>query len=333
MRSRFTLFAACVLALALPSTASAAFTVGISENQPSMFGDPLFTQVGFKQARVIVGYDVALDPNGAEAVRLTQYLAAAKSQGVEVLVSLQHSRGDTSRCDQKKYIGKGLCKLPSQKAYETALKAFFRVFPTVKVISPWNEANHFTQPTSRSPASAAKFTNTVAKLCKSCKIVVADILDQADDPAAKNPKFTKTQKYIKDFRKALKVPRTICGLHNYSDVNRFRDTGTKKIIKALGCKEIWLTESGGIYKFAGFGTNARRQQKATRYMFKLARRFKRIKRVYVYTWFGRTTPRFDAGLVAHGRPRLAYREVKKHLPKPRPAPPPEGDYGDPLAGP
>ena len=52
-------------------------------------------------------------------------------------------------------------------------------------------------------------------------------------------------------------------------------------------------------------------------MFKLARRFKRIKRVYVYTWFGRTTPRFDAGLVAHGRPRLAYREVKKHLPKPR----------------
>ena len=51
-------------------------------------------------------------------------------------------------------------------------------------------------------------------------------------------------------------------------------------------------------------------------MFKLARRIKRIKRVYVYTWFGGARPRFDAGLVAHGRPRLAYREVKKHLPKP-----------------
>ena len=83
MRSRFTLLAACVLALALPSTASAAFTVGISENQPSMFGDPLFQQVGFKQARVIVGYDVALDPNWAEAVRLTQYLASAQGQGIE----------------------------------------------------------------------------------------------------------------------------------------------------------------------------------------------------------------------------------------------------------
>ena len=241
MRSRFTLLAACVLALALPSTASAAFTVGISENQPSMFGDPLFQQVGFKQARVIVGYDVALDPNGPEAVRLTQYLASAQSQGIEVLVSLQHTRGDTSKCDQKKNIGKGLCKLPSQKQYETALKAFFALFPTVKVISPWNEANHFTQPTSRSPASAAKFTNTVAKLCTDCKIVVADILDQADDPKAKNPKFTKTAKYIKDFRKALKVPRTICGIHNYSDVNRFRSTGTKALMSALGCKEYWLT--------------------------------------------------------------------------------------------
>src|SRR3954463_4562688 len=214
MLSRLPLLVACVLALALPSTASAAFTVGISENQPSMFGDPLFQPVGFKQARVIVGYDVALDPNGAEAVRLTQYLASAKAQGVEVLVSLQHSRGDTSKCDQKKNVGKGICKLPSQKAYESAVKKLFEVFPEIKVISPWNEANHFTQPTSRSPASAAKFTNTVAKLCPTCKIVVADILDQADNPAAKNPTFKATAKYIASFRKSLKVKRGICGIHN-----------------------------------------------------------------------------------------------------------------------
>jgi hypothetical protein len=322
MRSRFTILAACVLALALPSTASAAFTVGISENQPAMFGDPLFQQVGFKQARVIVGYDVALDPNGAEAVRLTQYLASAQSQGIEVLVSLQHTRGDTSKCDQKRYIGKGLCKLPSQKQYETALKAFFQHFPTVKVISPWNEANHFTQPTSRSPASAAKFTNTVAKLCKDCKIVVADILDQADDPAAKNPKFTETQKYIKDFRKALKVPRTICGIHNYSDVNRFRSTGTKALMSALGCKEYWLTETGGLYDFGSFWSKSTYkgcskasscQLKATKYMFTQAKANKKIKRLYVYTWFGDVTPRFDAGLVANGVARPALAEIKKYV--------------------
>jgi hypothetical protein len=48
-------------------------------------------------------------------------------------------------------------------------------------------------------------------------------------------------------------------------------------------------------------------------MFKLAKRNKRIRRVYVYTWFGAVTPRFDAGLVANGRARPAYREVKKRL--------------------
>jgi hypothetical protein len=321
MRSRLTILAACVLALALPATASAAFTVGISENQPSMFGDPLFQQVGFKQARVIVGYDVALNPNDAEAVRLKQYLTSAQEQGVEVLVSLQHTRGDTSRCGQKKNFKKAICKLPSQKAYESAVKKLFAAFPEIKVISPWNEANHFTQPTSRSPTSAAKFTNTVAKLCTDCKIVVADILDQADDPAAKNPKFTDTQKYIKAFRKALKVPRTICGIHNYSDVNRFRSTGTTALMKSLGCKEYWLTETGGLYDFGSFWSKktfkgcskaSSCQLKATKYMFSQAKANKKIKRLYVYTWFGGVTPRFDAGLVEDGTPRPALTEIKKY---------------------
>ena len=322
MRSLRTILAVCTLLLALPASASAAFTVGISENEPSMFSDPLFGEVGFKQARVIASYDVALHPGNFEYVRIADYLAAANAAGVEPLVSFQHQRGDSSRCNQKKYIGKGICKLPSQAAYEKAMKAFFAAFPSAKVISPWNEANHFTQPTSRSPASAAKFTNTVAKLCKDCKIVVADILDQADDPKAKNPKFTETAKWISKFRKALKVKRGICGIHNYSDVNRFRSTGTAAIIKALGCKEYWLTETGGLYKFGSFWTKktykgcksaSSCQVKATKYMFSLAKKNKKIKRLYVYTWFGAVTPRFDAGLVADGKPRSALAEIRKYV--------------------
>ena len=48
-------------------------------------------------------------------------------------------------------------------------------------------------------------------------------------------------------------------------------------------------------------------------MFKVARRYRRIKRLYVYTWFGGVTSRFDAGLVANGKPRKAYAEVRKHV--------------------
>ena len=142
---------------------------------------------------------------------------------------------------------------------------------------------------------------------------MADILDQADSLRVKRTTYRSTTRYIQRFKKALKAPRTICGLHNYSDTNRFRDRGTKAIIKALKCKEIWLTETGGIYKFASFKASQKRQLKATKYMFKLANRNKRIKRLYIYTWFGKVTPRFDAGLVANGKPRSAYNEVKKRL--------------------
>ena len=150
------------------------------------------------------------------------------------------------------------------------------------------------------------------------------MLDQADNPAARRPKYRESIAYIRKFRRALKVPRKICGIHNYSDVNRFRDTGTKAIMRALGCRQYWLTETGGLFKFGSFWTKRTRkgctnaagcQLKATKYMFKLARRNRKIKRLYVYTYFGKVTPRFDAGLVDNttGKARKAYREVKKRI--------------------
>ena len=117
---------------------------------------------------------------------------------------------------------------------------------------PWNEINHFTQPTFKKPKAAARFTKIARRACKGCTVLAADILDQADNTKAKRPTFRSATRYIKRFRKFYKGPRKICGIHNYSDTNRFRSTGTKAIVKALGCKQIWLTETGGIFKFTGF---------------------------------------------------------------------------------
>jgi len=202
------------------------------------------------------------------------------------------------------------------------MKRFLAAFPTVRTISPWNEINHFSQGTSRDPRAAARFTDKVRQLCPGCTIVAADVLDQADDPSAAHPTFRQTSSYIKRFRHFLKTPRTICGIHNYSDVNRFRSTGTKAVMKALGCKQYWFTETGGLYRFGSFwskktkkgcSTNASCQLKATKYMFSLANANRKVTRLYIYTWFGGITPRFDAGLVAAGKPRPAYREVEKRL--------------------
>ena len=167
-------------------------------------------------------------------------------------MTFEHARGDATICNKRKNRKKSQCKLPTAKQYEAALRKFKALFPAVTNVVAWNEINHFTQPTYKNPKAAAKFTTIARKVFKGGTVVTADILDQADNVRAKRPTFRSTTRYIKAFRKAYKGPRSICGVHNYSDTNRFRQTGTKAIIKALGCKQIWLTEAGGLYKFVGY---------------------------------------------------------------------------------
>ena len=312
MRYFLGLLVASACLLALPGAADSAVKVGIAENQPGLFGDPLFRALKVKHTRLVVSYDV-VSRGEDELQRVTEYINAAQSAGVTPLVTFEHSRGAADVCADRANTGMRQCRLPSAVEYEQNVRLFLARFPYVKTISPFNEINHFTQPTYRSPRAAARFTDIVRRNCRTCKLVVADILDQADRAAAKRPKYRSTLRYIKTFRRALKTKRGICGIHNYSDVNRFRDTGTRAIIKALGCKEIWLTETGGLFAFDAFKPSESRQLKATKYMFKLAKRNRRIKRLYIYSWFGNTTPRFDAGLVANGRARRSYVEVFKRV--------------------
>ncbi len=312
MRSRLLPLALALFSLLLvPSAAQAKLTVGISENQPSLFSQPLFQQLDAKHVRVVASWNVMTSKDD-ELPRLTQYLQAAQSQGIQPLVTFEHARGDAGICKRRANRRKSQCVLPSARAYERNFKLFRAAFPSVKTFAPFNEVNHFTQPTWRNPRAAARFSDIARRNCKGCKIVVADILDAADSTRSKRPTFRNTVRYVKAFRRALKSPRTICGVHNYSDVNRFRDTGTKAIIKALGCREIWLTETGGVYKFGSFKASQSRQLRATKYMFKIARKNRRIKRLYVYTYFGAVND-FDSGLVANGKPRRAYKEVKKRI--------------------
>jgi hypothetical protein len=316
MRSRLLLLAlsASVL-LAVPAGAQAAVTVGMAENNPQMFSDPLFTKLGVKQARVVVSWNAISRKGDDEIDRVTSYLYAAQAARVTPLVTFEHARGDATICNRRKNRKKAQCKLPTGKQYEKALRAFKKRFPFVKTVVAWNEINHFTQPTYKNPKAAARFSMIARKVFKGGTVVAADILDQADNTRAKHPTFRSATRYVKKFRHYYKGPRKVCGVHNYSDINRFRSTGTKAVIKALGCKQIWLTEAGGIYKFTGFKASQKRQLKATKYMFKLARQNKKIKRLYVYTWFGGVTTRFDAGLVAKGKARKAYAEVRKHVKK------------------
>ena len=335
-----------LVAMLAAQPASAAPVIGISEASPPVFSDPHFRALNVPTTRLLVAYDtVAAARRGDDELRdrVEPYLANAAASGVTPLVAFQHSRGD--RCWKRP--SPSTCHLPSVRRYRLALRAFLERFPSVRVISPWTEINHPAQPTYRHPRRAARYTNVAADLCRDlrrrCTIVVADLLDVVDRQQAKPLRFTRTEAWVRRFRSALRVPRRICGIHNYSDVNRFRKDGTRALIRALDCKRYWLTEVGGIYRFGSFWKREARasagcrsaaacQLKATKYLFRVLGRFRRIRRAYVHSWYTFAGQRFDAALVRgdwesrRTRPRPAYyavrRWIRRHHPHRPPPPPP-----------
>ena len=220
-------------------------------------------------------------------------------------------------------IKAGTPKLPSVSAYRKRVGALIRHFKPLGVTDwgSWNEANHKTQPTSKSPRSAALFYGQMRKLCTGCTIVALDVLDQRG-----------VEGYIKSFfrfagKDAARV--RIVGIHNYSEVNRKlskgtdRFPGTRRIINAVhkANKKVkfWYTETGGLTKQGtAFPCDDERAADRTQYMFTLAKRFQRyFQRLYTYNWTPSETCEesdFDGGLVnSDGSRRPAYGVFRRNL--------------------
>jgi PKD repeat protein len=265
--------------------------IGISDQQPTTFGDPLFQVLKLRYARLVTPWDAIFK----EPERLDAWLQAARAQGVRPLVAFNHSR--SNQCPGKP------CKAPSRGQYTRAWKAFHRKYSWVKDISPWNEVNSATQPTGRRPDLAATYYNVVRANCRGCTIVAADVLD-----------LNNMRRYLAAFLKKAKGKPRLWGLHNYRDTNRFRRTGTTQLLKAVS-GQVWFTETGGIVEFTtqsgkkALRKSEPRAKKAMDYVFKLAALSpKRIERVYVYQWkVNFAGDRFDAGVVRpDGTPRPSF---------------------------
>ena len=300
MRYRLILPIAVLLAalVAVPA-AQAKVRVGLSEQSPNVFDQANWTQLKLKRVRYIFPWDYAKQAgNHAE---VTAFMNAARAKRQEVLATFSATRGCFVN---NRYSKKKACKAPSQKAYKAAVKGFRKEFPYAKTFTPWNEVNHVSQPTYKKPKLAAKYYKTMKSACKRCTVMAADVLDSSD-----------VKSYLRKFLRASKGKGRIWGLHNYKDVNRKQSKGVKNVLSVVK-GQVWLTETGGIVNFKpSFKYNLKRAAKATKYMFKLARKYPRVKRIYVYRYFGEPrTARFDAGLVnPDGSPRPAYKQFKKSI--------------------
>jgi hypothetical protein len=309
MTGRFRCFVVAVLVAAFgagcgpaSSEAEAAIRVGIGEQDPRIFTNPFFSDLRVKRARVFPPWNVALRRRDRRL--LDAWMDAARAAGVEPLVSFNPSTG--SRCPRRP------CRLPSVRQYTRAFVAFRRRYPFVRVINPWNEANHRSQPTFRRPRRAAQYYNAVRRRCRGCTIIAADVIDEVN-----------MVRWLRVFKRYARRPR-IWGLHNYRDTNPRRGQifgGTRRLLRTVR-GQVWLLETGGIVRFVLpnggtlFPTSERRANAAVKRMFRLARRYRRrIRRLYIYNWIQPAgSNRFDAGLLRrNGTPRAAYFTVKRHL--------------------
>ena len=325
-----------VAGLAVPGAADAKsrYRVGIGEQSFLAFQDKGFTSLKLKRTRLIVPWDWKNRASDTPAIRA--YLAAAKAGGYDVMVAFAAHRG----CyENGRYSSRKVCRAPSVKAYTGSVKRFRKAFPQVKTFQPWNELNNKSQPTYRKPVLAAKYYIAMKKACLKCTVLAADILDSSDMIRY----TTRVKRAIDGYaRKHKRFRPRVWGLHNYSDVNRFRSRQTRQFLRTVPGK-VWLTETGGLVKFLPhFKNSPTRAAKATRYLFKLADTYSKkrkgqrssIDRVYQYSYYGylvppgqpNRQPRFDSGLVGpvllnpdysagpgSGKGRKAYAVFKKAI--------------------
>jgi hypothetical protein len=306
------LLALLVLVPAAPAAAKSSIRVGVADQSPAMFESPAYQQLKMKRTRYFVPADVMQNSN--ELAKATAFVKAARRAKVSTLLHI-------STADLRSKRGK-VVSTTTYRRNVGKLVVHFRKLG-VRDFGAWNEVNHKTQETWNRVGNAVSYYKSmytaVKKRCRSCAVVGLDMLDQAG-----------ADRYMRSFYARLsRTWRTrlkVVGIHNYSDVNRGRSTGTAKIINTARRynkrTKFWFTETGALASFQrSFPYSESRQASRIKNMFTFATRFKRkgVERVYSYNFYGINndtscgrTCQFDAGLVdPDGTPRPVFRTFKQ----------------------
>ena len=293
--------------------ASASYRVGVGEQDPQMFDSPTWQSLKLERVRYLVPWDYA--KHADQRAAFDRYMLRARAARQDVLVTFTARRG--CYLPSGRYSKARVCRAPSASAYRDAFGMFDAKFPWVKTYSAWNEINHKSQPTFKSPRTAAGYYNVLRSEARRgrFRVMAADMLDTSN-----------MGRYLATFRRYAKGSPKLWGLHNYGDVNRRRTTYTKQMLRTVP-GEVWLTETGGIVKLLpSFKHSPTRAAARTKGLFRLADAYdtrrrgmhSKITRLFVYSFYGaEPSARFDAGLVnPDGTPRKAFsvfaRNARRH---------------------
>jgi len=287
---------ACLLALALAPAAAQAATpvIGYGDQRAEMFSDPLFTSLGIRDSRVVVEWDTFRYPD--KTARLDAWMAAARAARVRPLVAIEHSWTPGRE---------RLAPTPAQ--YTGLIRRLRARYPEVRTFSPWNEANHASQPTARRPELAATYWRLMRRACPGCTVTSPVYLDLATRSSAR---------WLTAFKRATGGRVRLWAIHGYGDLNRGRDRHLAALLKQLP-GQVWVTEAAGWVAFgSGWRYDEARAARAISYTFTLAHRYRaKIARWYFYQWRGVPKgTRWDSGVIGvDGRPRPGYAALKAGL--------------------
>jgi Glycosyl hydrolase catalytic core len=297
--TKFVLPLACACALAAvaaPAAAATTLSVGISDDNPAMFADPLFNRINLTVAREMVPWNAAVMRNKSSLRAARGWAQDAINDHVQPMISFVADSGAAGN-----YI-------PSTKVYTSAIRAFLKAVPQVKVYAPWNEPDWTYRPgLANNPGLAASYYNALVRYCRGCTVVAGDLYLPAPQLGP----------WIRAYKRHLARRPTVWALHNYYDV-RTHTTSQLRTMLALTSGQIWLTEISGVerrghWQFPNQSVTA--AAKDERFLFSLPARFHRVTRIYHYQWQG-THPSADTGwdsglLYPNGTPRPAYYVVAK----------------------
>jgi len=303
LRVRVVALATCVLAalvLALPAAASALpvrVTVGIGDQKPSMFSDPLYHDLGVRDARIVVPWDVlTVDWQERE---VDEWMQAAYAAGSHVLVTFSHSRVEGRR---------RLVPTPERFKYE--FTRFRARYPWARTFAVWNEPNHCGEPTCHRPALVAAYYRKLRSACPRCTILAAEVLDMPN-----------MLRWTRAMLREIGFEPKYWGLHNYVDANRMSTARTRAFLRTVQGK-VWLTETGGLVarrnrrkETVGFTEGSRHAARVTKFVLdRMSAISRRITRVYLYHW-DTLGPQdsWDSALIGPKGPRPAFDVLENRL--------------------
>jgi len=259
-----------------------------------MFSDPLFTQLDIRDSRIVVEWDTFRSPS--KTADLDAWMAAAQTAGVRPLVAIEHSWTPGRE---------RLAPTPAQ--YTALVERLHARYPFVRNYSPWNEANHSSQPTYRKPALAATYWRLMRRACAGCTVTSPVYLDLAG---------ASSRRWLAAFKRATGNRVRLWALHGYGDLNRRTDRRLASTLTLLPGR-VWVTEAAGWVAFGtAWGYDEARAARAIAYTFTLARRYRtKIARWYFYQWRGAPAgTRWDSGVLGvDGTPRPGYRALARGL--------------------